>query len=102
MDLSFILIIGLNAILTSAMMVYSEVRSRRGSIFRLTFGISYLLGLAVMQPLRITSAEEAGMSVMMLIFMALWVMAGCLIGAAPTALALSMFRWAAGAIRKRP
>lgn len=93
MDISFILIIAASAILISGMMVYAEVTRRRRSIFRLTFGVSYLLGLALMQPWQVTSPQEAGMSVMMLIFMAIWVVIGCIMGAVPTAIGITLFKW---------
>jgi hypothetical protein len=101
MDFSFILVIGLSAILASAWMIFVEVTSRRVSIFRVPFIVAYLLGLALMQPWRITSAQEAGMSVMMLVFMVLWVAIGWLVGAGPTALLLSIVRWATGGFGKR-
>lgn len=100
-DFSFILVIGLSAILMSGLMIFSEVTRRRGSSFRLAFGISYLLGLLLIQPWRIASPEEAGMSAMMLMFMAIWVAIGCIIGAAPTAFAISVVRWGVGAFKKR-
>jgi hypothetical protein len=101
MDFSFILVIGLSAILASAWMIFAEVTSRRVSIFRLPFIIAYLLGIALMQPWHVTSAEEAGLSAMMLFFMALWVAIGWIIGAIPTALILSIVRWASATVRKR-
>lgn len=101
MDFSFILIIGLSAILASAWMIFAEVTARRVSIFRQPFVIAYLLGIALMQPWRIASAEDAGMSAMMLVLMALWVAIGWIIGAIPTALILSIVRWASAAVRKR-
>jgi hypothetical protein len=101
MDFSFILVIALAAILTSGMMIFAEVTSRRSSTFRLAFGISYLAGLALMQPWHGSSAQEVGMSGMMLIFMMLWVAIGCIIGGIPTALAISIVRWIAGFFRKR-
>lgn len=93
-DVSFILIIAVSAVLMAAMMIYAEVTSRRHSVSRLTFGISYLFGLAMMQPWQIESAQDAGMAVMMLIYMAIWVMMGCAIGAAPTAMGIALFKWA--------
>ncbi|MBB5984197.1 hypothetical protein [Sphingobium lignivorans] len=101
MDFSFILVIGLSAILASASMIFAEVTSRRVSIFRLPFFAAYLLGLVLMQPWRVTSAEEAGMSAMMLVFMALWVAIGWIIGAIPTALILSIVRWVSATMRRR-
>jgi len=101
MDFSFIPVIALAAILMSIFMIFSEVASRRSSNFRLAFGISYLAGLALIQPWRVTSAEEVGMSAMMLIFIALWVAVGSIIGGVPTAFAISIVRWTISAFRKR-
>lgn len=93
MDVSFILIIAVSAILMSVMMIYAEVTRRRGSIFRVTFGASYLLGIVLIQPWQAGSAQEAGMSVMMLVFMAIWVAIGCAVGAALTATVIAIFSW---------
>jgi len=101
MDFSFVLVIGLAAILMSALMIFSEVTSRRSSNFRLVFCISYFAGLALMQPWRVTSAEEVGMSAMMLIFIALWIAIGCIIGGVPTALAISIVRWTISVFKKQ-
>lgn len=101
MDLSFILAIGLSAILTAVLMVLSEITSRRISTFRLAFGISYLLGLILMQPWRVASAEEAGMAGMTMVFLAIWVVIGCVLGAIPTALCVSLFGWIAGRFKGR-
>ena len=100
MDLSFILIIGLSAILASIFMIYAEFVSRRVSIFRIPFVIAYLFGLVLVQPWRIESAQEAGVSVMMLVFLAFWVAVGWIIGAVPTALTLSVVRRASGTHKK--
>lgn len=96
MDFSFILVIGLGAVLASAFMIFAEVTSRRVSTFRLPFVVTYVFGIILMQPWRVTSIEEAGMSAMMLVFMALWVATGWIIGAIPTALIISAVRWAFG------
>jgi hypothetical protein len=101
MDVSFILIIAVSAILMSVMMVYAEVTRRRGSIFRVTFGASYLLGIVLMQPWQVGSTQEAGMSVVMLVFMAIWVAIGCAIGAALTATVIAIFSWIKKAAVKR-
>ncbi len=93
MDVSFILIIAASAVIMSAMMIFAEATRRRGSVFRLTFGVAYLLAIVLMQPWRIVSAQEAGMSVMMLVFMAIWVAIGCIIGAALTGAVIAIFSW---------
>jgi hypothetical protein len=82
-------------------MIFVEITSQRVSIFRVPFIVAYLLGLALMQPWRIASAQEAGMSAMMLVLMVMCVAMGWLIGAGPTALLLSIVRWAAGGFGKR-
>jgi hypothetical protein len=101
MDVSFILVIGLSAVVTSGLMIFSEVTSRRGSTFRLAFGISSLAGFLVMQPWRAASPEEAGVSLMTLIFIPLWAAIGCVLGAIPAALVISAIRWLARLIDKR-
>ncbi len=100
MDFSFILVIGVSAILVSAMMVYSEVTSRRYSIFRLSFGICYLIGIVLMQPWRIASTQEVGMSIIILVFGAIWVALGCIIGAVPTALGIALVKWIRATLRR--
>ncbi|MDR6852030.1 hypothetical protein J2Y54_001523 [Sphingomonas sp. BE123] len=102
MDASFILIIAASAIIMSVMMIYAEITRRRRSVFRLTFGVSYLFAIALMQPWRVASAQEAGMSVMMLVFMAIWVAIGCFIGGALTATVIAAFSWIKNAVITQP
>ena len=93
MDFSFILIIGLSAILSAAWLIMVHFTQRPGSKFRPPFVVSYLLGLAMMQPWRIASAQDVGMFAVLLLFMLpLWVTVGWLIGAAPTTLILHVFK----------
>jgi hypothetical protein len=101
MDFSFVLVMGLSAILASAWMIFAEVSSRRVSFFRVPFITAYLLGLALMQPWNLASVEAVGISAAMLLFVAFWVMIGWILGAVPTALIFSVVRWASGIARKR-
>jgi hypothetical protein len=101
MDASFILVIGISAILTAGLMIFSEITSRRSSTFRLAFCASYLLGLALMQPWHIESTQEAGMSAAMLVFMAIWVAIGCILGAIPTAVVIGLARWFLSLAKKK-
>ena len=100
MDFSFILVIGLGAILASSFMILAEITSRRVSIFRLPVFITFIVSMALMQPWRASSTQEVGMSVMMLVFVIMWAVTGWIIGAIPTALILPVFRWVSGMARK--
>ena len=93
MDFSFIPIIGLSAILSAAWLILVHIKQRPGSKFRPPFLVSYLLGILMMEPWRIASAQDVGMFAVLLFFMLpLWVSIGWLIGAAPTALGLHIIK----------
>ena len=70
--------------------------SKPSQSFRVPFLISCGLGVIFMQPWLIGSWQNAGMMVVFLVMLALWVTAGCLIGAM-----LGMLIVAIGAKAKR-
>ncbi len=90
MDFSGFLIIPLSAIVTAFWMIGSAVLSRRGLSFRTPFAISFALGVIFLEPWRIASFEEAGMFAIMLFLIAIWVIGGCIIGAIPAAVIVSL------------
>ncbi|NWK94909.1 hypothetical protein DM806_04345 [Sphingobium lactosutens] len=95
MDFSGFLVIPLSAVIMAVALVSAEIVRWRGSVFRLAFAISYILGLLLIQPWWTNSATEIGMSAIMLLILALWVVGGCIIGAIPAMLLIAIGKWMA-------
>ncbi|PAX06965.1 hypothetical protein CKY28_12920 [Sphingomonas lenta] len=92
MDFSGLLVIPLAAIISAAWIVGAALLSQRVATFRPPFLLSYALGVLPMQPWLIASWLDAGMFVVMLVMLALWVTAGCTVGAMPAMAAVALVR----------
>lgn len=80
MDFSVFFVMLLSALITAVLMIWSEVRSRRAPTFRPAFVLTYLLGVALVQPWRSASPGDAGRVALMLVFVGVWVLMGSIIG----------------------
>lgn len=92
MDFSGLLLIPLAALIAAAWIVGVAALSSRAATLRLPFLFSYCLGVLFMQPWFIASWQEAGMFGVMLVMLALWIAAGCIIGAMPAMAAVALAR----------
>lgn len=101
MDVSFILIIGLAAIITAVTMIYAEMATHRPPVMRISFGVPYVAGLLMMQPWHIQSFEDAGIAIAMLVFMAFWVVIGIVVGGIPAAIAIAFGKHIVAAVSKQ-
>lgn len=94
MDFSGIIIIPLSAAITAVVMIGTALLSRRSVGFGLPFGLSFLLGVILLQPWlmirSLSDLSELPMIFLMFALVALWVAAGCLIGGVPTAIAIAI------------
>jgi hypothetical protein len=92
MDFSGLLLIPLAALITATWLVGVATLSSRAGTLRPPFLLSYSFGLLFMQPWLITSWQEAGMFAVMLVTLAIWIAAGCIIGAMPVVAAIALTR----------
>lgn len=90
MDFSGLILIPLAAVITACWIIGSAVLSKNGVGFRAPFLLSYALGVIFMEPWRIAAWQELGMFAIMLVMLALWIAAGCLIGGLPAVLIVSV------------
>jgi len=88
MDLSSFILIPLAALISACWIVGAAVLSKQTPSFRAQFVLSYGLGVIFMEPWRMTSWQDLGMFVVMLVMLAFWVAAGCLIGGLPATFAV--------------
>ena len=82
----------LAAVITACWMIGAACLSKTVPSFRRPFLLSYSLGVLFMQPWLIASWKEAGMLAVMLVMLALWIAAGCLVGAMPAMAAIGLAR----------
>ena len=90
MDFSGFIMIPLAAVITACWIIGSAVLSKKGPGCGAPFLLSYGLGVIFMEPWRIGAWQELGMFAIMLLMLALWVAGGCIIGAIPAALIVSV------------
>jgi uncharacterized protein (DUF2062 family) len=90
MDFSGLISIPLAAVITAGWMLVAAIVAKNGPGFRAPFLMSYGLGVLFMEPWRITAWQELGMFAIMLVMLALWVAAGCIIGGIPAALIIAL------------
>ena len=90
MDFSGLISIPLAAVITAGWMIVAAIVSKNGPGFRAPFLMSYGLGVLFMEPWRITAWQELGMFAIMLVMLALWVAAGCIIGGIPAAVIVAL------------
>ena len=90
MDFSGFILIPLAAVITACWIIGAAVFAKRRFGLRGPFLLSYGLGVIVMEPWRITAWQDLGMFAVMLVMLVLWVAGGCLIGAVPAALIVSI------------
>ncbi|MDP1026800.1 hypothetical protein Q5H91_06225 [Sphingomonas sp. KR1UV-12] len=95
MDFSGLLLIPLAALVTGAWIVGVSALSSSSATLRPPFCVSYCLGVLFMQPWLIASWQQAGMFAVMLVMLALWIAAGCIIGAIPAMASVALTRWLA-------
>lgn len=92
MDLSGLLLIPLAALTTSTWLVGVATLSSRARTLRPPFLLSYSVGVLFVQPWLIASWREAAMFAVMLAMLAIWIAAGCIIGAMPAMAAIALTR----------
>lgn len=92
MDFSGFILIPLAAVITACWIIGASTISKNSPGFRPLFLLSYGLGVILMEPWRIAAWQELGMLVMMLVLLAFWIAAGCIIGGIPSALIVSLSR----------
>jgi hypothetical protein len=92
MDFSYIILIPLTALITACWVIGAAVLSKKGPGFQGPFILSYGLGVIFMQPWRVVSWQELGMSAVMLVMLARWIAAGCIIGGIPTMIVVSVWK----------
>ncbi|WP_174285470.1 hypothetical protein [Sphingomonas bacterium] len=92
MDFSGVILIPLAAVITACWMIGAAIVSKNGPGFRAPFLLSYGLGVLFMEPWRIAAWQELGMFAVMLVMLALWVAAGCIIGGIPAALIVALVK----------
>lgn len=92
MDFSGLLLIPMAALITAGWFVGVAALSSRVATFRLPFLLSYLLGALFMQPWALASWQHAVMLGVMLVMLALWIAAGCILGALPAMAAIALVR----------
>jgi len=90
MDFSGLIMIALAALITACWMIVAAIVSKNGPGFRAPFLLSYGLGVLFMEPWRIAAWQELGMFAIMLVMLAFWVAAGCIIGGIPAALLVAL------------
>lgn len=90
MDFSGLVSIPLAAVITACWMIGTAILSKNGPGFRAPFLLSYGLGVLFMEPWRIAAWQDLGMFAVMLVVLALWVAAGCIIGGIPAALIVAL------------
>ncbi|MDQ2892533.1 MAG: hypothetical protein M3R64_05520 [Pseudomonadota bacterium] len=90
MDFSGFILIPLAAAITFCWIIGSAVLAKNGPGFRAPFSMSYGLGVIFMEPWRLAAWQELGVFAVMLVMLALWVAAGCIIGGIPAALIVSV------------
>ena len=90
MDFSGLIVLPLAALITSCWIVGAAVLSQNGPGFRAPFLLSYGFGVIFMEPWKIAGWQELGMFAIMLVMLALWVAAGCVVGGIPAALIVSL------------
>ena len=91
MDFSGVLLIPLSALVTAVWIVMSALM-RKVPALRGPFLLSYAVGLILAQPWQIRGWNELGMVLVMLVLLALWIAAGCIIGAMPAMVAVALGR----------
>jgi hypothetical protein len=92
MDFSGLLLIPLAALITAGWIVGVAALSSRGATLRPPFLLSYSLGVLFMQPWFMDSWQEVAMFAVMLAMLAIWITAGCIIGAMPAMAAVALTR----------
>ncbi|WP_293873270.1 hypothetical protein [Sphingomonas sp. UBA978] len=90
MDFSGLIVLPLAALITACWIVGTAVLSKNGPGFRAPFLLSYGFGAIFMEPWKIAAWQELGMFAIMLVMLALWVAAGCVVGGIPAALIVSL------------
>ena len=90
MDFSGFISIRLAAVITACSIIGAAVFAKRGSGLRGPFLPSYGFGVIFMEPWRIAAWQDIGMFAVMLVMLVLWVAGGCLVGAVPAALIVSV------------
>ena len=91
MDFSGVLLIPLAAVTTAAWII-GAAALKRAATLRPPFLLAYGFGVIFMQPWLIASWQQAGMFIVMLVMLALWIAAGCLLGAMPAMAAVALVR----------
>lgn len=87
----------LAAVITACWIIGAALFSKRGPGLRAPFLLSYGLGVIFAEPWRAATWQDAGMLAVMLVMLAIWIAAGCIIGSIPAALAV----WVGTALRRR-
>jgi len=90
MDFSGLIVLPLAALITACWIVGAAVLSKNGPGFRAPFLLSYSFGVIFMEPWKIAAWQELGMFAIMLVMLALWVAAGCVVGGIPAALIVAL------------
>jgi len=90
MDFSGLIVLPLAALITACWIVSAAVLSKNGPGFQAPFLLSYGFGVMFMEPWKIVAWQELGMFGIMLVMLALWVAAGCVVGGIPAALIVSL------------
>lgn len=97
MDFSGLILLPLAAVITACWIIGAALFSKRGPGFRAPFLLSYASGVIFMEPWRAATWQEAGMLAVMLVMLAIWIAAGCIIGGIPATLAV----WVGTSLRRR-
>lgn len=92
MDFSVLILIPVAALITTGWILGVAAVSSRAATLRLPILLSYSFDALFMQPWLIASWQEAGMFAVMLVMMAFWIAAGCIIGAIPAMAAVALTR----------
>ncbi|WP_093007247.1 hypothetical protein [Sphingomonas palmae] len=92
MDVSGLIVIPLAAMITACWVVAAAFLSKNGPGFRTPFLLSFGLGVLFMEPWRMAAWQELGMFAVMLVMLALWAAAGCIIGGIPALLIVALVR----------
>jgi hypothetical protein len=100
MDFSGLLLIPIAAVITAAWIVSVAALSSRAATLRPPFLLSYSIGVLFMHPWLVASWQDAGMLGVMLVMLALWIAAGCIIGAMPAMAAVALTRRLARSMRR--
>ncbi len=92
MDFSALLLIPLAAIVSALWIVGLAAVSGSADRFKAPFVLSYSLAFLLMQPWLIASWQQAGMVAVILVPMAIWIAAGCILGAIPAMIVVAALR----------